>query len=398
MMKNYKKILLWVLSVNVMILMVGCKKNTSQDAKNVIMEETLSWQEQYDLSIRYLEEGDYEAAVLAFTKAIEIDAKQAVIYVGRGDAYVLSGETEENLSLALADYEMAVSLDARCAEAYLGLADVYIRQGDYEKALELLKTGLEKTGNEEIENKIKAMESGNIADSQNRDRQCLRYDESGVLVCREEYTYDEKGLTSVSSYNGAGEQLSYVDILYDEQGRCIQDYQRSRSDYETVFCKVTNEYDDVGNTVKRSNFNEDGWLRGYETYERDVNGNVTRVNCYGYQGQPELHLYEYEIYEYDANGNYRKISYYDADDTLSGYQNYEYDDEGNMIRRDQYDGTGSPVSYEIYEYDTSGNCTKETKWHCDLGFSYYGYEYDTEGNLIRTNYRDDTGVEYTEEY
>lgn len=398
MMKNYKKILLWVLSVNVMILMVGCKKNTSQDAENVIMEETLSWQEQYDLGIRYLEEGDYEAAVLAFTKAIEIDAKQAVIYVGRGDAYVLSGETEENLSLALADYEMAVSLDELCAEAYLGLADVQIRQGDYEKALELLKTGLEKTGNEEIENKIEEMESGNIADSQNRDRQCLRYDESGALVCREEYTYDEKGLTSVASYNGAEEQLSYVDILYDEQGRWIQAYQRSRSDYETVFCKVTYEYDDAGNTVKRSEFAADGSLSGHETYERDVNGNLTRVNYYGYQGQPELHLVEYEIYEYDSNGNCTKVSYYHADDSLSGYLNQEYDDRGNVIKEDQYDADGTPVSHDIYEYDTSGNCTKVTHWHCDLGFSYYDYEYDTEGNLIRTNYRDDTGVEYTEEY
>ena len=88
-----------------------------------------TWQEQYDLGVRYLSEGNYEEAILAFTAAIEIDPKQAPAYVGRGDAYVKSGETESNLAAAKADYETAIEWDEISAEAYLGLADVYIRQG-----------------------------------------------------------------------------------------------------------------------------------------------------------------------------------------------------------------------------------------------------------------------------
>ncbi len=38
------------------------------------MEET-TWQEQYNFGVRYLSEGDYEEAVLAFTTAIKIDTK-----------------------------------------------------------------------------------------------------------------------------------------------------------------------------------------------------------------------------------------------------------------------------------------------------------------------------------
>ena len=57
-----------------------------------------SWQEQYDLGVRYLSEGNYEEAVIAFTAAIEIDPKRPEAYVGRGDAYIGSGETEETLS------------------------------------------------------------------------------------------------------------------------------------------------------------------------------------------------------------------------------------------------------------------------------------------------------------
>lgn len=109
-----------------------------------------TWQEQYDLGVRYLSEGNYKEAVLAFTTAIEIDPKKAPAYVGRGDAYVKSGETEENLTAAKADYETAIELDETGAEAYLGLADVYLLQGDTEKAQEILRPGLEKTGSEAI--------------------------------------------------------------------------------------------------------------------------------------------------------------------------------------------------------------------------------------------------------
>ena len=52
-----------------------------------------TWQEQYDLGVRYLSEGNYEEAILAFTAAIEIDPKQAPAYVGRGDAYFTAAQT-----------------------------------------------------------------------------------------------------------------------------------------------------------------------------------------------------------------------------------------------------------------------------------------------------------------
>ena len=49
------------------------------------------WQEQYDLGQQYLLEENYEEAIVAFTAAIEIDPNQADAYIGRGDAYILSG-------------------------------------------------------------------------------------------------------------------------------------------------------------------------------------------------------------------------------------------------------------------------------------------------------------------
>ncbi|HJC40752.1 MAG TPA: tetratricopeptide repeat protein [Candidatus Intestinimonas pullistercoris] len=77
-----------------------------------------AWREQYDLGVRYLSEGNYEEAILAFTSAIEIDPNRE--------------------------------------EAYLDLAELYLVMGDLEQALSTLGEGYEATGSEAI---LELMES-----------------------------------------------------------------------------------------------------------------------------------------------------------------------------------------------------------------------------------------------
>ena len=76
-------------------------------------QKASAWQEQYDLGVRYLSEGNYEEAIIAFTAVIEIDPKNADAYLGRANAYIGSGETEENLAAALEDYQSVLELDDR---------------------------------------------------------------------------------------------------------------------------------------------------------------------------------------------------------------------------------------------------------------------------------------------
>ena len=57
-------------------------------------EKTPTWQEQYDLGQRYLTEGNYEEAILAFTAAIEIDPKRPEAYLSLADAYEASGDPD----------------------------------------------------------------------------------------------------------------------------------------------------------------------------------------------------------------------------------------------------------------------------------------------------------------
>lgn len=46
------------------------------------------WQEQYDLGLRYLSEGNYAEAVLAFNAAIQIDPNRMDAYLGRARGYI----------------------------------------------------------------------------------------------------------------------------------------------------------------------------------------------------------------------------------------------------------------------------------------------------------------------
>ena len=63
------------------ILLLICLSSCAKSAEN-------RWQEQYDLGIRYLSDGNYEEAVIAFTAAIEIDPKNADTYLNLAEAYI----------------------------------------------------------------------------------------------------------------------------------------------------------------------------------------------------------------------------------------------------------------------------------------------------------------------
>ena len=58
-----------------------------------------SWQEQYDLGVRYLSEGNYEEAIIAFTVAIEIDPMRPETYIQLSETYNVCGDLEQALAI-----------------------------------------------------------------------------------------------------------------------------------------------------------------------------------------------------------------------------------------------------------------------------------------------------------
>ena len=105
---------------------------------------------------KYLTDGNYEEAILAFTAAIDIDPKQALAYVGRGDAYMagidldaeLSGDAWDACDRAVADYLAALDLDETLDDVYYKAAEVCLALGDTEAARDILRRGYDATGDE----------------------------------------------------------------------------------------------------------------------------------------------------------------------------------------------------------------------------------------------------------
>ena len=348
-----KRISSWLLTLALVLGLCACGQ--SAQAK---------WQEQYDLGVRYLSEGNYEEAIIAFTAAIDIDPKRPEAYIGRGDAYALSGDTEDNLSAAQADYEAAIALDETMPGGWLGLADVYIRLGDYDKALEVLREGLDKTGGDQsIADKIEEMESGSFSDSAGRTRRESHYDENGALTAYFTYTYDGQGRTaSVTGFDAAGNQADHVDYVYDEAGNPLVDAGNYWINEGRLGAREY-EYDAAGNAV-RETVHVSGSLDSEVDYYRvntyDGEGNVIRAENYHGNGEPSL-VYEYEY----TDGLQTKAAVYNGDGTLQNYKLYQYNGDGSLARIDYYDETGTLGAYDVYTYTEEGTTKSVETYNAD---------------------------------
>ena len=194
------------------------------------VQKVSTWQEQYDLGVRYLSEGNYEEAIIAFTAVIELAA-------------------------ALADYQTVLELDDTRVDAYLGMADVYIRQDNYSDALDILQQGiLEANDTSELESKI------------NEIKESQRY-----VTVRTMRSDDVGGpwAYGINEYN-LWDELIFA-TLYNSD--------------DTVDEYWGWEYDDTGHIQKYLHYNKDKQLVGYVEFEYDAQGNMVREVGYDSTGK-----------------------------------------------------------------------------------------------------------------
>lgn len=157
----------------ILLSLAACMQNRDESS------DIFTWQVQYDLGIRYLADGNYEEAIIAFTAAIEIDPRQA--------------------------------------EAYIGLADVYAAQGNTEQAYQVLSDALNMVENEHaIREKLAAIESAEEFE--------MRQIPLDGYPKTERYDFEDGGY-SIREYNEFGNIVKR--IQYGADGR-----ESNRSDYE----------------------------------------------------------------------------------------------------------------------------------------------------------------------
>lgn len=115
------------------------------------------YERQIRLGYKLLEQGNYEEAILAFDKAIEIDVRRDKAYIGKADVYVARCD-ENTLEDMKAVLEIAYNQhynDDNIVQAFVRLADDLIAKDKTKWAIELLNFGYELTQDERInEHKI----------------------------------------------------------------------------------------------------------------------------------------------------------------------------------------------------------------------------------------------------
>lgn len=113
------------------------------------------YEQQIKLGYKFLAEGQYEEAILAFDKAITIEAKRDKAYIGKADTYLaISGEDmvtmiNENLKTGF-----ALTQSKKILDTYIRIADELCERASYADALDLLQRGYEVTSDERIKEKI----------------------------------------------------------------------------------------------------------------------------------------------------------------------------------------------------------------------------------------------------
>ena len=83
-----------------------------------------------DKGNRHLAQGQFDEAIAAYTRAIELDPESVTAYSNRGEAYYSTGEYEE----AIADYTKAIERAPEFWLAYYHRGLAYESKGEYEKA------------------------------------------------------------------------------------------------------------------------------------------------------------------------------------------------------------------------------------------------------------------------
>ena len=140
-----------------------------------------TWQEQYDLGVKYLSEGNYEEAIIAFNAAIEIDPKRP--------------------------------------EAYIGLADVHTARGDTMAAMDVLNQALGAVGENDALSaaleKLRGEPRTRRVDWEDGSYLIIEYDDNGNKVCQTQYDADGT-LEAVTEYDADGKEVRQT--LYNTDG------------------------------------------------------------------------------------------------------------------------------------------------------------------------------------
>lgn len=159
----------------------------------------------YGRGVACIQSNEYQGAIDNFSKAIELDTKYVSAYLGRGLAYYNLGQDQK----AIDNYSKAIELNPKDALVYCNRGNIYYRLGQYQKARDDYSKAIEL-------NPKDALAYCNRGDTYYR----LRQNQKAI----DDYTRAiEINPKYVSAYLGRGATYYY----YGPQEKAIDDYNKA---------------------------------------------------------------------------------------------------------------------------------------------------------------------------
>lgn len=311
---------------------------------------------QIDTGDRYLQEMDYDQAIVAYSAAIEIDEKNvdtrlslAKAQKGKLTELMEKDQPTEELFLQAEDnLEYLISLDETLSTGYLELADLYLMDGNVEKAKETLQDGQAKTGDAVFADEI---------------RQCDR------VTIQRESDFLFPGVVELAEYDAGNNLLRRICIgtrngIHPEEA-------------STPILKIVPEKNSDGVIIREQWVLEEDslWL----DYEYDEEGRVVKMT--GKDPYGNSYVFEYEwndkgllaqisqkdneyviLFEYDSKGLRTKATSYSYGE-LFGFSEFSYNTDGLLDKIQLLDSFGRVYQEYVPSYDEDGNWVKETLYY-----------------------------------
>jgi tetratricopeptide (TPR) repeat protein len=214
--------------------------------------------------IAYMNKGDYDQAIRAYTKAIELKSDYAFAYSNRGLAY----NDIRDFGRAIRDYAKAIELKPGYAEAYYNRANAYIDMNDFGRAMQDYAKAIELKPDY-----VEAYYNRGNAYNNMRDHDRAIRDYSRAIELRPDYA---------EAYNNRGN--AYNDLR--DFGQAIRDYTKAielKPDLAEAYSNRGNAYNNMGD-----------FGQAIRDYAKAVELKPNYAEAYHNRAIAHFHLKEYE--------------------------------------------------------------------------------------------------------
>lgn len=317
-----------IIMISLSILITAC----------TVSSDTINIGEQLSLGEKYLAELDYENAIIAFQKIIEVDPKNVQAYLGLSTAYEKTDRNEE----AIEALEKVIEIEPENTDAYIRIANIYIKIDNIQKAIEILQNAYEKLKDEIFKTKLDEIKNNSRNDYEISDEN-LKFDINTSIDTSSGFNVeiiDEKTAIFYMKENNL-QPLYALNRNINEDNRYSPEYQWSiEFEYNNQGYEINTMSGRIEDDTELSidEMEHAFWI---EKDEGDGGRSITSLFDIGFKSNDntlawkviipgDIDIDFYKIKDYRVNNYYHNYTDKNRTNNYNYEQNYYRDDSGNI--------------------------------------------------------------------